>query len=118
MQRKHDAFERDLAALKDHVQSLDSDASRLIEKHPDQEESIQQKRNEINEAWVDLDKKAEERKKALSDSYDLQRFLSDRRELQRWMRHMHTLVSSDEVADDMAGAEALLERHQVIDVIN
>ena len=47
------------------------------------------------------------------DSYDLQRFLSDFRDLMSWTNGMKTLVASDELAKDVTGAEALLERHQV-----
>ena len=46
------------------------------------------------------------------DSYDFQRFLSDFRGLTGWVRSTFALVSSDELAKDMGGAEVLLERHQ------
>lgn len=57
--------------------------------------------------------KADSRKTRLLDAYDLQRFLSDYRDLTSWINSMMTLVSSDELAKDVTGAEALLERHQV-----
>ena len=57
---------------------------------------------------------ANARKEKLLDSYDLQRFLSDYRDLSSWIASMMGLVSSDELATDVTGAEALLERHQVI----
>lgn len=41
------------------------------------------------------------------------RFLSDYRDLMAWINSMMALVSSDELANDVTGAEALLERHQV-----
>nr|CAB3266545.1 spectrin alpha chain, non-erythrocytic 1 [Phallusia mammillata] len=112
LQRKHEGLERDLAALGERVHSLDSDASRLTEQHPEQGDTIQIKRSEINQAWNDLVEKAESRKRSLSDSFDLQHFFADRRELQRWLDHMQTQVGCKEVADDFAGAEALLQRHQ------
>lgn len=56
---------------------------------------------------------ANARKEKLLDSYDLQRFLSDYRDLSSWIASMMGLVSSDELATDVTGAEALLERHQV-----
>ena len=34
-----------------------------------------------------------------------------------WVNSMKTLVSSDELANDVTGAEALLERHQVINLL-
>ncbi len=35
------------------------------------------------------------------------------RDLMAWINSMMALVSSDELAKDVTGAEALLERHQV-----
>ena len=56
---------------------------------------------------------ANDRKNKLTDSYDLQRYLSDYRDLMSWISSMKTLVCSDELAKDVTSAEALLERHQV-----
>lgn len=67
---------------------------------------------QINEQWTHLTQKANSRKDKLLDSYDYQRFLSDYRDLIQWINGMNQLVSSDELANDVTGAEALLERHQ------
>ena len=48
----------------------------------------------------------------MDDSYRLHRFLSDYRDLVSWIHDMKTIISADELAKDVAGAEALLERHQ------
>lgn len=69
--------------------------------------------SEINDQWMSLTQKANARKEKLLDSYDLQRFLADYRDLMSWIASMMSLVSSDELATDVTGAEALLERHQV-----
>merc|ERR1712079_289467 len=45
-------------------------------------------------------------------AYDLQRFLSDYRDLMTWVSSMKSLICTDELATDVTGAEALLERHQ------
>ncbi len=37
------------------------------------------------------------------------------RDLMSWINGIRGLVSSDELAKDVTGAEALLERHQVLD---
>ncbi|PVD22109.1 hypothetical protein C0Q70_17913 [Pomacea canaliculata] len=112
LQRKHEGVERDLAALGEKVRDLDNNAQRLMQTHPDQAESIYEHQTEINEMWNSLTIKADARKGKLLDSYDLQRFLSDYRDLTSWINSMMTLVSSDELAKDVTGAEALLERHQ------
>ncbi|XP_052790860.1 spectrin alpha chain-like isoform X3 [Mya arenaria] len=112
LQRKHEGLERDLAALGEKVRDLDDTAKRLMMTHPDQGEQIYEHQTEINEMWNELTGKADQRKAKLLDSYDLQRFLSDYRDLTSWINSMMALVSSDELAKDVTGAEALLERHQ------
>lgn len=85
--------------------------------HPESRDNTYMKQREINEEWTQLTAKANSRKEKLLDSYDLQRFLSDYRDLMSWINSMMGLVSSDELASDVTGAEALLERHQVIRVL-
>uniref|UniRef100_A0A8C6YJ01 Spectrin alpha, non-erythrocytic 1 n=1 Tax=Naja naja TaxID=35670 RepID=A0A8C6YJ01_NAJNA len=111
LQRKHEGFERDLAALGDKVNSLGETAERLIQSHPESSEDLQEKCTELNQAWNSLGKRANERKEKLGESHDLQRFLSDFRDLMSWINGIRGLVSSDELAKDVT-REALLERHQ------
>lgn len=113
LQRKHEGVERDLAALRDKVGQLEDTANRLANTHPDSAEITLSKQQEINEMWEQILKKATTRKEKLLDSYDLQRFLSDYRDLLSWINTMNQLVKSEELANDVTGAEALIERHQV-----
>ena len=48
----------------------------------------------------------------LVDSYDFQRFLERYRDLMAWLSSIQALVSADELANDVGGAERLLERHK------
>lgn len=112
LQRKHEGVERDLAALGDKIKSLDEKANRLRQSHPEAAEQIYDLQRELNEQWNRLTSKANNRKEKLLDSYDYQRFLSDYRDLMQWIASMNQLVSSQELANDVTGAEALLERHQ------
>ncbi|XP_067662527.1 spectrin alpha chain-like isoform X1 [Haliotis asinina] len=113
LQRKHEGLQRDLAALGEKVRSLDENSQRLMQSHPEQAETIYEHQTQINEEWNALTSKADARKAKLLDAYDLQRFLSDYRDLTTWINSMMALVSSDELAKDVTGAEALLERHQM-----
>uniref|UniRef100_A0A183DQ64 SH3 domain-containing protein n=1 Tax=Gongylonema pulchrum TaxID=637853 RepID=A0A183DQ64_9BILA len=112
LQRKHEGVERDLAALGDKIKTLDEKANRLRQTHPEAAEQIYDLQKQLNEQWNRLTAKANNRKEKLLDSYDYQRFLSDFRDLMQWTAAMNQLVSSDELANDVTGAEALLERHQ------
>ncbi|KAH9498947.1 hypothetical protein Btru_004017 [Bulinus truncatus] len=112
LQRKHEGVERDLAALEEKsLFSLISEANCLQETHPEQAGQIQAKQKEIGENWKKLKTKATERKTRLDDAYYLQRFLADFRDLVSWITDMKAIISADELAKDVSGAEALLDRH-------
>lgn len=112
LQRKHEGMERDLAALRDKIRQLDETANRLMQSHPDTADQTYAKQKEINEEWTKIQSKANLRKEKLLDSYDLQRFLSDYRDLMAWINSMMSLVTSEELGNDVTGSEALIERHQ------
>jgi len=112
LQRKHEGVERDLAALQDKVSTLGQEADRLCQIHPDHNDQIQAKHEEIGSNWDMLVDKAKDRKTKLDDSYSLHRFLAEFRDLISWINDTKNVISSDELAKDVAGAEALLERHQ------
>lgn len=48
----------------------------------------------------------------LTICFRLQRFTADFRDLTSWVTEMKALINADELANDVAGAEALLDRHQ------
>lgn len=85
---------------------------RLCSIHSDHAEQIESKRSEIENYWQSLTAKAKERRERLEESYALHRFLADFRDLVSWINDMKAIISADELAKDVAGAESLLERHQ------
>lgn len=94
------------------MQSLAQEAERLKMLHPDRSNVIDSKRREAQDYWENLRQKAAERKAGLDRSYSLHRFFADYRDLMSWISDMKAVISADEPAKDVAGAEALLERHQ------
>lgn len=94
------------------MHSLAQEAERLKTLHPDRSGVIDGKRHEAQDYWENLRQKAAERKAGLDRSYALHRFFADYRDLISWIGDMKAVISADEPAKDVAGAEALLERHQ------
>merc|ERR1712020_343776 len=111
LQRKHEGVERDLAALEDKVLTLAQESTRLCNIHPEHAEQITAKHEEIKNNWEQLIAKAKERKQKLDESYFLHRFLADYRDLTSWVSDVKQVIGADELAKDVNGAEALLERH-------
>ncbi|CAG2257396.1 SPTA [Mytilus edulis] len=111
LQRKHDGVERDLAALEEKIQTIGKEADRLMDTHKDQAEQISSKQTEIADNWEKLKNKGADRKTRLDDSYYLHRFLADFRDLVSWIHDMKAIISADDLAKDVAGAESLVERN-------
>ncbi|GMR45924.1 hypothetical protein PMAYCL1PPCAC_16119, partial [Pristionchus mayeri] len=112
LQRKHEGTERDLAALEGKMGQLEKETERLLETHPERKDAILAKMDEARRAWNKLRDAAADRKEGLNKSYALHRFLADYRDLVSWMNDMKAIIAADELAKDVAGAEALLEAHQ------
>lgn len=70
------------------------------------------KKSEIESAWNELKKRSSERQRHLYESFKLHKFLSDYKDLISWVEVIKTIINSDDLAKDVAGAEILLERHQ------
>ena len=75
-------------------------------------EHIISKRSQIETAWNQLKQKSAERRKLLDANYKMQKFLTDYRDIISWIELMKTVINSEDLAKDVAGAEILLERHQ------
>eukprot|EP00043_Microstomoeca_roanoka_P018637 m.201569 g.201569 ORF g.201569 m.201569 type:complete len:2469 (+) comp16866_c1_seq3:1085-8491(+) len=112
LQRKHEVFSRDLAALGDSVASLSDDARRLCAAFPDSSNEVRQKRDTVSQHWEELSAAAKQRKTKLEDAYDLQRFLNDLQSSMSWIADTKALMSAEESVRDVADADALLQRHQ------
>lgn len=115
LQRRHDGAMRDLAALDSKVQELRTAADMLTKSHPAHADEVLAKQEEIEGCWAELQNKADERKRRLEESRNYQQFLSDHRDLLSWLGGMHALASSEEFAQDAAGADELLKRHQELE---
>jgi ABC-type Zn uptake system ZnuABC Zn-binding protein ZnuA len=95
------------------MEKLGTEADRLCQLYPEKATEISTKTEEAKNRWEALKQSAEERKRALDRSYNRHRFMADYRELCDWINGIRVLIESAELAKDVAGAEALLEQHQV-----
>ncbi|CAL7939039.1 unnamed protein product [Xylocopa violacea] len=109
--RKHQGFETDLGAVKEQVEVLKLEASRLIDLFPDARVHIDVKHQEAETAWNELLDKAAQRRSKLAQAEQLQAYLGEYRDLMSWINEMVAKVTAPELARDVPGAEALILRH-------
>uniref|UniRef100_A0A915LGB8 UBP-type domain-containing protein n=1 Tax=Meloidogyne javanica TaxID=6303 RepID=A0A915LGB8_MELJA len=112
LQTKHEIVEKNLDVLEDGIYDLHQEVNSLQQKYPDVAEQIEELQNQLNDQLLTVTQKAKMRKDKLLENYDYLRFLDGFRNIIQWIDGMVNSFSSDELADNVAGAEALLERHQ------
>lgn len=97
LQRKHAAFEAELSRLGTQVEEVIECANTLLPSYAgDKESIICDRRDEVVQAWRQLQYGAEQRKVHLLDAGDVHKFLAMVRELQLWMDTMRTEMTSKE----------------------
>ncbi|XP_048733527.1 spectrin alpha chain, non-erythrocytic 1-like isoform X2 [Ostrea edulis] len=111
LQRKQEEVERDMTALQNQLEKMESLESKLCRKYPDKAEAIHQKQQEAQDNWEKLEELSDNRKQKLSDSYQLQKFLADARELVSWSSEMVQRMNAAELAKDVPEAESMLQIH-------
>ncbi|XP_064138843.1 spectrin alpha chain, erythrocytic 1 [Loxodonta africana] len=108
----HKGLERNLAVMDDKVKELCAKADKLVVSHPSDAPQIQQMKEDLVSNWNHIRALATSRYEKLQTSYGYHLFLSDYDELSGWMKEKTALISADELPADVAGGEALLDRHQ------
>ncbi|KAG8237733.1 hypothetical protein J437_LFUL016671 [Ladona fulva] len=106
LSRKHQAFESDLEAVREKVVTLVEEAHRLGSLFPDAKEHIDSKKEEAVESWNELEANAAERKDKLGQRERLQAYFYE-----AWINDMLAKVTAPDLARDVPGAEALVNRH-------
>lgn len=106
-----EGVERDLGAIMKELERIRGEAWHLSRTYPQLKENIMERLTDVDECWRNLDKKFLERKARLSQAEQVQLYFNDCRELMAWANEMHALVISEELANDVLGAELLIKRH-------
>ncbi|NXY31360.1 SPTN5 protein, partial [Pomatorhinus ruficollis] len=107
-----EGVERDLGVIMKELERIRGDAWHLSRTYPEVKENIMERLTDVDECWENLDKKFLERKARLSQAEQVQLYFNDCRELMAWANEMHALVISEELANDVLGAELLIKRHE------
>uniref|UniRef100_A0A336KQL4 CSON014177 protein n=1 Tax=Culicoides sonorensis TaxID=179676 RepID=A0A336KQL4_CULSO len=108
--RQHEAFETELKAVKEQVDAVTLEATKLSDTFPDAKEHIEVKKDETLEAWEDLLDRTKLRKNKLDQAEQLQAYFDEYRDLMAWINEMLAQITAPELAKDVPGAEQLITR--------
>ncbi|KAI4540410.1 hypothetical protein MG293_009451 [Ovis ammon polii] len=112
LQQQHRCLEGELAATEKEVAWVQTEACRLGQLHPAAQEGLAKQLAGVQEAWATLNAKVHEQDRQLEKAAEGHAFLGRCRELLAWATEKQALVSSEELAGDIAQAEGLLELHE------
>lgn len=112
--RRHEGFENDLVALEVQLQLLIDDAQQLQVKYPKNAAQILQRQDQVVAAWNELSKRASFRRDQLQASCDLQKFISQVRDLLNWASNLRTTMMAEDKIRDLATAQALKTEHEAL----
>lgn len=107
--RNHAVFESELAAVKNQVELVIREASKLADTFPDAKEHIEVKRDETVDSWTQLIERTQLRKEKLHQTEQLQEYFDNYRELMTWINELLANITAPELATDVSGAEAQLK---------
>eukprot|EP00049_Salpingoeca_infusionum_P005668 m.95130 g.95130 ORF g.95130 m.95130 type:complete len:1541 (-) comp13042_c3_seq2:1360-5982(-) len=107
-------FESELKAKDDAIKEVVEFANLLISQNHYATSVIQERRNSLLESWSDFNTAFENRKMKLSESHNLQRFLADCAEINRFFQDQRTHLSDDHEGEDEDAARTLVERHAAV----
>uniref|UniRef100_A0A8C0SCA8 Calponin-homology (CH) domain-containing protein n=1 Tax=Canis lupus familiaris TaxID=9615 RepID=A0A8C0SCA8_CANLF len=110
-EQQHRCLERELAAMEKEVARVRMEACRLGQLHPMAQDGLSEQLARVEEAWATLEVKAREQGQQLEQAARGHAFLGRCRELLTWAQEKQAVVSSEELAGDLVGAERLLAQH-------
>ncbi|KAM4690497.1 spectrin beta chain, erythrocytic [Rhinophrynus dorsalis] len=111
IQRKLNGIERDLAAIEAKLISLQDDAQKLANNHPDHAQDILDRLIDINNVWQELQKALQNQEDSLGESSKLQKFLVDLFDFETWLYRSQQATASEDTPTSLPEAEKLHQNH-------
>ncbi|CAH1792768.1 unnamed protein product [Owenia fusiformis] len=109
---RHHGAEGDVAAIGEQVGTITKEASRLCNTFPDAQEHIKTKQEDMISDYQQLTEKTAQRNLKLKQAEQLQMYFNDYRDLIAWCNEMMALITTDNLAQDVPGAEALITKNK------
>merc|ERR1711962_668875 len=115
--QKHQAFEAELAANADRIQSVLAMGQNLIDrkKCSGSEEAVQNRLEYIAEQWELLTQKTSEKSMKLKEANRQRTFIAAVKDLDLWLGEVESILTTDEVGKDLASVQNLMKKHQLVE---
>merc|ERR1719211_439639 len=115
--QKHQAFEAEIAANYDRIQSVLAMGHNLIEraKCAGSEDAVQHRLESISEQWEILTHKTSEKSMKLKEANRQRTFIAAVKDLDFWLDEVKSLLNTDDSGKDLASVQNLTKKHQLVE---
>lgn len=115
--QKHQAFEAELAANADRIQSVLSMGGNLIDKKQcsGSEDAVQKRLSQIAEQWEYLTHKTTEKSMKLKEANKQRTYIAAVKDLDFWLGEVESLLTSEDAGKDLASVVNLIKKHQLVE---
>lgn len=115
--QKHQAFEAELAANADRIQSVLAMGGNLIEKNQcsGSEEAVQKRLTQIADQWEYLTQKTTEKSLKLKEANKQRTYIAAVKDLDFWLGEVESLLTSEDAGKDLASVQNLMKKHQLVE---
>lgn len=115
--QKHQAFEAELAANADRIQSVLANGENLIEKRQcaGSEEAVRKRLVSIADQWEFLTQKTTEKTVKLKEANKQRTYIAAVKDLDFWLGEVESLLTSEDAGKDLASVQNLMKKHQLVE---
>lgn len=115
--QKHQAFEAELAANADRIQSVLANGENLIEKRQcaGSEEAVRKRLVSIADQWEYLTQKTTEKTVKLKEANKQRTYIAAVKDLDFWLGEVESLLTSEDAGKDLASVQNLMKKHQLVE---
>ncbi|XP_036397627.1 spectrin beta chain, erythrocytic [Megalops cyprinoides] len=112
LQSKHSAFEDELGARRAHLQQIMEDGDSMVQAKHFGAHEIQERMNDVQRQWQQLEELAAFRKRNLQDTQRFFQFQGDADDLKAWLLDARRQMTSDDVGQDEYSTQRLVKKHR------
>lgn len=115
--QKHQAFEAELAANADRIQSVLQMGGNLITKNQcsGSEDAVQKRLTQIADQWEYLTQKTTEKSLKLKEANKQRTYIAAVKDLDFWLGEVESLLTSEDAGKDLASVQNLMKKHQLVE---
>lgn len=115
--QKHQAFEAELAANADRIQSVLAMGGNLIDKKQcsGSEDAVQKRLSQIADQWEYLTQKTTEKSLKLKEANKQRTYIAAVKDLDFWLGEVESLLTSEDSGKDLASVQNLMKKQQLVE---